>query len=264
MKRVLMTFLAAVLLVTASTAQSLKFQSFADSVGVKQKGVPISSSVKVDFPVSGPSALVNALKATFSERYKIPVAQITDGKTFANKLANKNVADLKKKFVEDFEEDDMIPELYINNTIEKLYETDKIVTIAYGGNIFYGGAHDDYYGYGITYNKSTGKALDTYDILNEDAWEQIQDKIAAGLRKYFDVKTNKELADELSGEGIICDNNNFYIPMPEAIPFVNNGELIFTYGTYEIAPFAAGMPEVSIPLKDIQQYLKAEFKELVK
>ncbi len=78
------------------------------------------------------------------------------------------------------------------------------------------------------------------------------------------MKTNKELADELSGEGIICDNNNFYIPMPEAIPFVNNGELIFAYGTYEIAPFAAGMPEVSIPLKEIQEFLKAEFKELVK
>jgi hypothetical protein len=66
------------------------------------------------------------------------------------------------------------------------------------------------------------------------------------------------------GDGIICNGNDFYIPMPEAIPFVNNGELIFAYGTYEIAPFAAGMPEVSIPLKDIQQYLKAEFKALVK
>ncbi|MBO7567490.1 MAG: DUF3298 domain-containing protein [Bacteroidales bacterium] len=264
MKRVLMTILAAVLLVSVSTAQSLKFQSFADSVKVKQKGVPISSVVTVDFPVSGPATVVNALKAALSERFKIPVAQITDGKTFANKLANKNVADLKKKFVEDFDEDDMIPELYHHNTIEKLYETDKIVTIAYGGNIFYGGAHDDYYGSGITYNKSTGKAFDTYDILNEDAWEQIQDKVAAGLRKYFDVESNKELADELSGEGIICTNTDFYIPMPEAIPFVNNGELIFAYGTYEIAPFAAGMPEVRIPLKDIMQHLKADFAALVK
>ncbi len=264
MKRVLMTILAAVLLVTAATAQSLKFQTFTDSVGVKQKGVPISSSVKVDFPVSGPSALVNALKAALSERYKIPVAQITDGKTFANKLANKNVADLKKKFVEDFEEDDMIPELYINNTIGKLYETDKIVTIAYGGDVFFGGAHGDYFGCGITYRKSDGKAFGTYDILDEDAWEQIQDKVAASLREYFQVDSNSELADELMGDGIICNGNDFYVPMPEAIPFVNNGELIFAYGTYEIAPFAAGMPEVSIPLKDIQQYLKAEFKALVK
>ncbi|MBR3711633.1 MAG: hypothetical protein IKM98_00375, partial [Bacteroidales bacterium] len=74
-------------------------------------------------PVSGPSALVNALKATFSERYKIPVAQITDGKTFANKLANKNVADLKKKFVEDFDEDEMIPELYINSYQRSIHIT---------------------------------------------------------------------------------------------------------------------------------------------
>ena len=263
MKRVLMTILAAMLLVTAATAQSLKFQTFTDSVGVKQKGVPISSSVKVDFPVSGPSALVNALKAALSERYKIPVAQITDGKTFANKLANKNVADLKKKFVEDFEEDDMIPELYLNNTVEKVYETDKIVTVMYGGNVFYGGAHDDYFGAGVTYRKSDGRAFGV-DILEEGAWDQIQDKVAAGLRKYFDVKNNKELADELMGDGIICTNSDFFIFMPDNPPFVDNGELVFLYSTYEIASFAAGMPEVRIPLKDVMQYLSADFAALVK
>jgi hypothetical protein len=259
-----MTILAAVLLVTAATAQSLKFQTFTDSVGVKLKGVPISSQVEVAFPVSGPATLVNALKKAYSERYEIPVSDIKDGKTFANKLANKNVAQLKKQFTEDFDEDSNIPELYINNKVKMSYETDKLLTIVYGGDVFYGGAHGDYFGCGITYRKSDGKAFGTYDILDEDAWEQIQDKVAASLREYFQVDSNSELADELMGDGIICNGNDFYIPMPEAIPFVNNGELIFAYGTYEIAPFAAGMPEVSIPLKDIQQYLKAEFKALVK
>lgn len=259
-----MTILAAVLLVTAATAQSLKFQTFTDSVGVKQKGVPISSQVEVAFPVSGPATLVNALKKAYSERYEIPVSDIKDGKTFANKLANKNVAQLKKQFTEDFDEDSNIPELYINDKVTMAYETDKLLTIVYGGDVFYGGAHGDYFGCGITYRKSDGKAFGTYDILDEDAWEQIQDKVAASLREYFQVDSNSELADELMGDGIICNGNDFYIPMPEAIPFVNNGELIFAYGTYEIAPFAAGMPEVSIPLKDIQQYLKAEFKALVK
>ena len=259
-----MTILAAVLLVTAATAQSLKFQTFTDSVGVKLKGVPISSQVEVAFPVSGPATLVNALKKAYSERYEIPVSDIKDGKTFANKLANKNVAQLKKQFTEDFDEDSNIPELYINDKVTMAYETDKLLTIVYGGDVFFGGAHGDYFGCGITYRKSDGKAFGTYDILDEDAWEQIQDKVAASLRDYFEVDSNSELADELMGDGIICNGNDFYIPMPEAIPFVNNGELIFAYGTYEIAPFAAGMPEVSIPLKDIQQYLKAEFKALVK
>ena len=259
-----MTILAAVLLVTVATAQSLKFQTFTDSVGVKLKGVPISSQVEVAFPVSGPATLVNALKKAYSERYEIPVSDIKDGKTFANKLANKNVAQLKKQFTEDFDEDSNIPELYINDKVTMAYETDKLLTIIYGGDVFFGGAHGDYFGCGITYRKSDGKAFGTYDILDEDAWEQIQDKVAASLRDYFEVDSNSELADELMGDGIICNGNDFYVPMPEAIPFVNNGELIFAYGTYEIAPFAAGMPEVSIPLKDIQQYLKAEFKALVK
>lgn len=259
-----MTILAAVLLVTVSTAQSLKFQSFTDSVGIKQKNVPTSSVVKVDFPVEGPTALVNSLKTTLAERFELTKDDAKDGKTFANKLANKNVADLKKKFVEDFDQDDMIPELYVNNTIEKVYENDKIVTVMYGGNVFYGGAHDDYFGAGVTFSKADGKALGTYDILDEDAWEQIQDKVAASLRKYFNVKSNKDLADELMGDGIICTNKDFYIPMPDNHPYVDNGDLVFLYSTYEIASFAAGMPEVRIPLKDIQQYLKGEFKALVK
>ena len=214
--------------------------------------------------MSDGSCLVAASCLTFIIVLKSSTKTIGDGKTFANKLANKNVATLKKKFVEDFDQDDNIPELYINNTIEKAYETDKIVTVMYGGNVFYGGAHDDYFAAGVTFRKSDGKVLDTYDILDEDAWDQIQDKVAASLRKYFDVKSNKELADELMSDGVICEDNNFYIPMPDNPPYIDNGELVFLYSTYEIAPFAAGMPEVRIPLKEITQFLDPDFAPLVK
>ena len=260
MKRVLMTILAAVLLVSVATAQSLEFKTFTDSVGVKQKNIPIWSSVEIEFPVNGPATLVNALKKNFAERLGVTVADTKDGKTFANKVVNKNVADLKKGL----EDNDMAPELYYNNVVQKVYETDKLVSIMYGGNVFYGGAHEDHLAVGVTYRKSDGKAFGTYDILNEDAWEQIQDKVAASLREYFQVDSNAELADELMGDGIICDGDNFYVPMPEAQPFVVNGNLVFVYGTYEIASYAAGMPEVDIPLKAIMQHLKAEFKALVK
>ena len=91
-----MTALAVALTAGVVSAQSLKFQTFADSVGISQKNVPIYSTVKVDFPVDGPTALVNSLKTTLSEHYQLPKADTKDGKTFANKLANKNVADLKK------------------------------------------------------------------------------------------------------------------------------------------------------------------------
>jgi hypothetical protein len=260
MKRVLMTILASVLWVSASTAQSLNFQTFTDSLGIKQKNIPIWSAVEVDFPVSGPSKLVNALKKSLAACLGVAVADAQDGNTFANKVVNKNIADLKKGL----EDDDMVPELYYNNVVKKVYENDKLLTIMYGGNVFYGGAHEDHFAVGVTYRKTDGKSFGTYDILNEDAWDQIQDKVAASLRKFFDVKTNREMADELMGDGIICTNKDFYLPMPENPPFVDNGDLVFIYATYEIASFAAGMPEVRIPLKDIQQHLKAGFKALVK
>jgi len=263
MKKVLMTALAAAFAVSAASAQSLKFQTFADSIGIKQKNVPTYSVVEVAFPVDGPAALVKSLKTTLSERYQIPVAEIKDGKTFANKLANKNVANMKRMFVEDFDQDDNIPELYTNNQVSKSYENDKLVTLMFSGDVYYGGAHNSVYSTGVTFRKSDGKAFGA-DIFNEDAWEQIQDKVAASLREYFEVDSNDEMAEILFEDGIICDGDNFFVPTPDNPPFVDNGELVMIYQSYEIAPFAAGMPEVRIPLKELMPYLGAEFAALVK
>ena len=264
MKRVLMTILAAVLLVSASTAQSLRFQTFTDSVGVMMNGVPIYSTVKVDFPVDGPAKLVTAIKNAMAKRLEVSMADTKDGKTFVNKVANKTVADLKEMFVKDYDQDETIPELYISHYVNKKDETSTYVTMMYGGNVYYGGAHGDYYAAGVTYRKSDGRDF-RFDILKDgDVWEQIQDKVAAAMRKSYEVNTNAELREILMSEQIICDGDLFFVPMPENHPFVDNGDLVFLYATYEIAPFAVGMPEVRIPLKDIMQHLSDDVVEMLK
>ena len=263
MKKLLTAMLAAAFTVSAASAQSLKFQTVTDSVGIKHKGVPIYSLAKVAFPVDGPAKLVNSLKTTLSERLGITMSSTDDGITFVRKVMNKKVAELKKMYVEDYGEDEMTRELYEDNYVEKVWESDKLLTIMYYGNSFHGGPHEDHFAAGVTFRKSDGVPFGNSILIN-NAWEKIQDKVAASLRKQYELNTNSELAEILNGDGIICTDDKFYIPMPFNPPYVENDNLVFLYGTYEIAPFAVGMPEVKIPLKDIQQYLSAELKAQLK
>ena len=256
---------AAALLASVASAQNISVKAFSDSVGITKKGFPIYATVKVDYPISGPSNAVNSIKSCLLDYFQIDRDDTKDGKTYAHVLAQSQVNRLVATFEDSFEKDDPLPpEMAYDLTIVKAYESNTLVTYTFGSDEYLGGVHGTPSVIGITFVKSDGYALGITDYLKEDAWDQIQDKVAASLRKYFDVKTNKELADELQGEGIICDGKNFFVPMTDNSPFVENGDLVFIYSAYEIASFAAGLPEVRIPLKDIQGFLKPDFAKLVK
>lgn len=53
------------------------------------------------------------------------------------------------------------------------------------------------------------------------------------------------------------------VPFPAWTPYPSEDGLVFTYQQYEIAAYAAGMPEFTIPYADILPYLTPEAKALV-
>ena len=53
------------------------------------------------------------------------------------------------------------------------------------------------------------------------------------------------------------------IPFPAWTPYPSEDGLVFTYQQYEIASYAAGMPEFTIPYADLRPYLTPEAKALV-
>ena len=53
------------------------------------------------------------------------------------------------------------------------------------------------------------------------------------------------------------------VPFPAWTPYPSEDGLVFTYQQYEIAAYAAGMPEFTIPFADLLQYLTPEAKALV-
>ncbi|MBQ2591047.1 MAG: DUF3298 domain-containing protein, partial [Paludibacteraceae bacterium] len=72
------------------------------------------------------------------------------------------------------------------------------------------------------------------------------------------VKSNEELGEMLLG----VDYRN--IPMPSVNPYFSKNGLEFIYGQYEIAPYACGMPQFTIPYSRVEPLLKEEIVKLIK
>ena len=249
-----------------NNVEPLKFQQFKDSVGFVENGITHYATMQADFPVAGPEALVNVLKEILVERYQLPIDDAKDGQTYVNKVVTSNL-DRVKKVVKDDMADEMTIEMgyYIESNITKVYENDKIITIGAGGYDFLGGVHGQGYTSGLTVRKSDGKII-SKDLLKPDAWNQLQDKVAASLCKYLEVENNEELYEILFKENVKYDEatKTLTLPLPQDLPVIVNDTVVFTYGAYEIAPYAVGMPEVLLPIKDIEAQLNPEVVELFK
>ena len=249
---------------TADNAEPLKFQQFTDSVSFQESGFTHYATIKADFPVSGPEALVNVLKGIIAERFDLSIDDAKDGQTFANKVVTSKLERVQKFVKDDIADEVPIQmEYYIESNITKLFENDKVITVSASGYDFLGGVHGQGYSSAVTLRKSDGKVI-SKDLLKADAWNQLQDKVAASLCKFLEVENNKELYEILFKENIKFDEatNTLTIPAPQNQPYIVDNNVVFAYGAYEIAPYAVGMPEVVLPIKDIEAQLNPEVVEL--
>ena len=127
------------------------------------------------------------------------------------------------------------------------YLSEKIASINKYFYEYTGGAHGVHGKIYKVYSLSNGERLKIEDILidvnNLDLINKVKEKLLsmADEESYFDL-------DELS-----LQENNFYI---------TSKGLIFTWGIYEIAPYAMGDSEVLFSIDEIMPYLKDEYKSI--
>lgn len=154
-----------------------------------------------------------------------------------------------------------IPQWAFDLTVSK--QTDTLSYIIYDSQsyCYYGGAHGGISGTGaMTFDKTTGAKISRF--LKSDATKALQPLIRKGLLQYYkeagDPMTDSQLSERLQIEGTI-------IPQPQRTPFPNakGDSLIFTYGQYEIACYADGMPSFSLSVEELAPYLTDEAKELL-
>ena len=138
-------------------------------------------------------------------------------------------------------------------------ETDRYVVFLSEDYVYLGGAHGGIIGRGgLTFNKENGRLVERF--LDPACLDAIQPLLRKGLTDYFNDVDAEVTPEEL-------DNYLFLesgvIPFPAWTSFPSDDGLVFTYQQYEIAAFAAGMPNFTIPYDDLLPYLTAEAKRLV-
>ena len=221
----------------------------------------------IDFPEGGNATLVNAIREYISESLGSTYGggedeslqgsysgDLADGEKMATYYFDLKVKEFTGMY-NDMKQDGMpeVPELASNIKITKDYETDKVVTFFYNSYENGGGAHGGAVGSGMTFRKSDGRRID-WDLFTTVKMQSI---IRNGLKEYFEVKTDDELA------GCLTLNDSFILPMPVTPPLFGKDGIIVTYQQYEIASYAAGMPSFVIPYKKAKDMMNNTGKKLI-
>ena len=147
-------------------------------------------------------------------------------------------------------------ELSFDARMDKIYETDKVVTYGLTIDIDMGGAHPLSKEMGATFSKADGKRL-TWDMVSKDGTTGVKNVVKRMLKDYFNAKTDAELMKWVQGV-----KNANSIPLPKTPPYMTEEGFVLIYQQYEIASYAAGMPGDTIPYKTMKPYLTEDVRKL--
>ena len=138
-------------------------------------------------------------------------------------------------------------------------ETDRYVVFLSEDYVYLGGAHGGVIGRGgLTFDKNDGALLEK--MIAPACLDAIQPLLRKGLTAYFTDNDMEITPEELDN---ILFLETGIVPLPAWTPYPSEDGLVFTYQQYEIAAYAAGMPNFTIPFTDLLPYLTAEAKALL-
>ena len=251
-------------------------------------------SIKVELPVAGQGAAADRIRAalvevmdeqlshigSYEEERLFPPYEGSTDKTdlLLEYYRGKALESIGKQSQEDYdervasiEENDGLTEGQRKEILEEMpgweyefnllkdRETDRYVVFLSQDYVYLGGAHGGITGRGgLTFGKKDGLLVEkTVDPASLDA---IQPLLRKGLTKYFSDE-DMEIAQEELDNYLFLETG--VIPLPAWTPYPSEEGLVFTYQQYEIAAYAAGMPEFTVPYADILPYLTPEAKALL-
>ena len=217
-------------------------------------------SIKVELPVAGQGAAADRIRASlvdvmdgqlshigsYEEERLFPPYEGSTDKTdlLLEYYRGKALESIGKQAQEDY--DERVASIEEN---DGLTEDQRKEIGAHGGVTGRGG---------LTFGKKDGVLVDK--MLDPACLDAIQPLLRKGLTKYFSDEDMEITQEEL-------DNYLFLetgvVPFPAWTPYPSEEGLVFTYQQYEIAAYAAGMPEFTVPYADILPYLTPEAKALL-
>ena len=154
------------------------------------------------------------------------------------------------KSILDVYEEEEIKEMTYDMNVSVVYEDDEYFTLEGIIYTYLGGAHGSTINVGQTFCKVSGKRVD-WELLKGYTTKELRSEIKNGLKGYFDIPINAADADEQLQNSLMIDEESFCnaFPLPECRPYLTNKGVCIRYQQYEIACYAAGMPECYLPVK---------------
>ena len=187
---------------------------------------------------------------------------------FSEEFIESEFENLKKEF---FNELPVIKEygsaFNITFNIYPVFIDTNYVTFLKSAYCYTGGAHGNSSLELETFDITTGKALNLYDIIKADRLDEVRDEVAAHMAYSYPIYENLHTVDEYidslnvwlgndkdssSDEDETITLKNFPLPTPA----LNLTGLVFVYEPYQLTPGSDGSPIVVIPYKELKGCLK--------
>ena len=141
--------------------------------------------------------------------------------------------------------------------VSLLCDTVGYLTMLSSYSVYSGGAHGGHFVSGATFNKKNGHRWG-WDMIDLSKREQLISLLREGLRDYFEVKSDEEMAEclLLYDDPDTPEDESATLPLPVTDPYLTATGVCFVYQQYEIAAYALGLPSVEIPWAKIRPLLK--------
>lgn len=129
-----------------------------------------------------------------------------------------------------------------------LFREGNLLSLAYFGYDYAGGAHGNYGTTGASYDLRTGRRLRYTDIFRPEAARQLPALLAVAVRPLIGLGASEPLDKELFVKQMPITHN----------VFLTTGGVEFIYQPYEIAAYAQGEVRVFLPLGRVRTLLKED------
>ena len=146
--------------------------------------------------------------------------------------------------------------------MEVAWQTPKLLTLIDKSYEFRGGAHGMSYTFYYNFDLKQNKQLLFSDIIAADKTAEVRKLVLDELCNYFDVPN----IDTLYTGYLMLDSNQDTpntFPVEQANIGLTEKGVVFQFQHYQIACYAAGMPEATLPYAQIKEALTHEVKELL-
>lgn len=261
MKKILLFLIAAILFAACNgngdkktEGANLELDSITDSIRVKVGESTLNVDAKITYPTNAESIKKDLMELVkqigqgddfdgYPDSLKIDT---TDMRSLVNYVVKSKAEWLKADFGEDVEP---VTPMSYSLEVNVLEETDKYITMGVYEELMFSGPHPNYTSYGITYLKPDGKKVKLGD-LDAAKTSEIKDELLTKVKDFFTELTKD---DELNVDDIVLLNEeDGKIDWPVYGLFLLGDSAVFSYQMDELAPYAFGMPDVRMSLKEMK------------